>query len=73
LQTILIKIHDAKMFAVAAILPLKIVRGISRAFEIDLAKNVATIFTFDGALARSEEALLMFTTEYSHCYISLGG
>jgi len=57
---------DTKVFAVTAVLPLKIVSSIGFAVEVEFADDVPAILTFDGTLSGSEEALLMFATEYSH-------
>ena len=67
------------MFAVAAVLPLKLEGRVvtwrlvlfSSSREIQLAQNMTLVLALDGSLARCEEALLMFVTEYSHCRYSL--
>jgi len=73
-QSVLIKVNDRKMFAVAAVLPLKMKWRVAFAMlsrEIKLTEDVAPVFTLDGALSRREEAAFVFVTEYSHCRCSL--
>jgi hypothetical protein len=71
LQTVLIEIYGAEVFAVAAVLPLKLDRSVSLTLEVDLAEQVAAILTLDGILARSEESSFVFRAEYSHFRSSL--
>ncbi len=41
------------------------------AFEVDLAEQVAAIFTLDGTLSRSKKSSFVFRAEYSHFRSSL--
>ena len=70
-QAILIEIKGAKMLAVAAVLPLDFNQRLALTFEIQLAQNVALIFTFDRSLPRTEESSFVLGTEYSHFRRSL--
>jgi hypothetical protein len=71
LQTVLIEIYRAEVFAVAAVLPLDFSRGVDLTFEVNLAEQVAAIFTFNGILPRSEKSSFVFGAEYSHFRSSL--
>jgi hypothetical protein len=58
------------VLAVAAVLPMKL-ESLSFAGEIELAEHMPTVLTLDRALARGEEASLVFGTKYSHGRSSL--
>ena len=71
LQSILVELHRAEVFAVAAVLPLEFDGRFGLALEVDLTQQMASILTLDGTLARSEEPSFVFRTEYSHFSSSL--
>jgi hypothetical protein len=71
LQTVLIEIYGAEVFAIAAVLPVEFDRSVGLTFKVDLAEQVAAILTLDGILARSEESSFVFRAEYSHFRSSL--
>jgi hypothetical protein len=71
LQTVLIEVYGAEVFAIAAVLPVEFDRSVGLTFEVDLAEQVAAILTLDGILARSEESSFVFRAEYSHFRSSL--
>ena len=71
LQSILLEINRAEMFAIAAVLPLDLDRRTALAFEIDLAEEVAAVFTLNGTLPRSEKSSFVFGAKYSHVGSSL--
>jgi hypothetical protein len=73
LQTVLVKIDGAEVFAVTTVLPLRFGRRRSLAFKIDLAEEVTAILTLDRTLSRGEESSFVFGTEYSHFGSSLQG
>jgi hypothetical protein len=59
------------VFAVATVLPLELEAGGTKTGKVQLAKDVTSVFAFDGTLSRCEKALLVFWTKYSHCGCSL--
>jgi len=71
LQTVLIEIDGAEVFAIAAVLPLELDGSVGLTFEVDIAQQMAAILTLDGTLARSEESSLVFGAKYSHFRSSL--
>jgi len=71
LQTVLVEIDRAEVFAIAAVLPLKFDWRVGLTFEVNLAEQVAAILTLDGILTRSEESSFVFGAKYSHFRISL--
>jgi hypothetical protein len=71
LQSVLIEVDRAEVFAVATVLPLDFGGRMGLAFEVDLAQQVVAIFTLDGTLARSEESSFVFGAENSHVGSSL--
>jgi hypothetical protein len=71
LQTVLIEIYGAEVFAIAAVLPVEFDRSVGLTFKVDLAEQVAAILALDGILARSEESSFVFRAEYSHFRSSL--
>jgi hypothetical protein len=71
LQAVLIEIDRAEVFAVTAELPEDLGRRLALAFEVDLTKEVAAVFTPDGTLPRSEESSFVFGAKYSHFGSSL--
>jgi hypothetical protein len=71
LQTVLVEIDRAEVFAIAAVLPLELDRSVGLAFEVDLTEQVAAILTLDGTLTRSEESSFVFGAKYSHFRSSL--
>lgn len=71
LQTVLIEVDRAEVFAVATVLPLDFDWRLGVTFKVDLAEQVASIFTLDGTLPRSEESSFVFGAEYSHFASSL--
>jgi len=71
LQTVLIEIYGAEVFAIAAVLPLELDGSVGLTFEVDLAQQMAAILTLDGTLARSEESSFVFGAKYSHFRSSL--
>jgi len=71
LQTVLIEVYGAEVFAIAAVLPLRLDRSVGLTFKVDLAEQMAAIFTLDGTLARSEESSFVFGAKYSHFRSSL--
>jgi len=71
LQVILLKMDRAKVFAVTAVLPEGFDRRPALAFEVDVAEEVAAVFTPDGTLPRSEKSSFVFGAKYSHFCSSL--
>jgi hypothetical protein len=71
LQTVLVEVDGAEVFAIAAVLPLEFDRSVGLTFEVDLAEQMAAILTLDGILARSEESSFVFGAKYSHFRSSL--
>jgi hypothetical protein len=71
LQAVLVEIYGAKVFAIAAILPMELDRSVGLTLEVDLAQQVTAILTLDGTLARSEESSFVFGAKYSHFRSSL--
>ena len=71
LQTVLIEIDRAEVFAVAAVLPLDFDWRLGLTFEVNLSEQVAAIFTLDGTLPRREKSSFVFGAEYSHFRSSL--
>jgi hypothetical protein len=71
LQTVLVKIDWAEVFAVTTVLPLQFDRRRGLTLEIDLAEKVAAILTLDGILSRGEKSSFVLGTEYSHFRSSL--
>jgi hypothetical protein len=71
LQAVLVEIYGAEVFAIAAVLPMELDRGVSLTLEVDLAEQVAAILTLDGTLARSEKSSFVFGAKYSHFRSSL--
>jgi hypothetical protein len=71
LQAVLVEIHGAKVFAIAAVLPLEFGRSVGLTLEVDLAEQMAAILALDGTLARSEESSFVFGAKYSHFRSSL--
>ena len=69
-QARLIEVDRSEVLAVAAVLP-EGLRGATFTIEVKGAKDVASILTFDGVLARSEESSLVFGTKYCHVRCSL--
>ena len=65
------EIDGAEMLAVAAVLPANLTGELGLAFEINGAEDMASILTFDWALARSEKSSFVFGTKYSHSRSSL--
>jgi hypothetical protein len=59
------------VFAVATVLPLDLDGRSTLAFEIELAEEVAAVFTLNGTLPRSEKSSFVFRAEYSHFASSL--
>jgi hypothetical protein len=59
------------VFAIAAVLPLDLDRRPALAFKVDLAEEVAAVFTLNGTLPRSEKSSFVFGAEYSHFRSSL--
>jgi hypothetical protein len=59
------------VLAVAAVLPKDLSRDAGFALEVECAEDMSSIFTLDGALARSEESSFVLGTEYSHFRCSL--
>src|SRR5215813_910706 len=73
-QSVLLEVNDTKVFAVAAVLPLKMNCRVAFAMlsrEIKLTEDVASVLALDWALSRRKEAALVFVTEYSHRRCSL--
>jgi hypothetical protein len=70
-QAILLDIYRAEMFAVTAVLPLKLNWSIGLAVEIQLPQYVTFIFTLDGRLPWSEKTSFVLGTKYSHFRYSL--
>jgi hypothetical protein len=78
LQTVFVEIDQTEMFAVAAVLPLKLEGRVAVVLvlffvpsEIQLAQNMAFVLALKRSLAWCEETLLVFGAEYSHCRYSL--
>ena len=71
LQAVLLEIDWAEVFAVTAVLPQDVERRLAFALEIDLAEDVAAVFTPDRTLPRSEESSFVFGAKYSHFGSSL--
>src|SRR5215213_11762111 len=71
LQSILVKFNWAEVFTVATVLPLDLDWRFALAFEVDLAEEVAAVFTLNGTLPRSEKSSFVFGAEYSHFRSSL--
>ena len=71
LQGILVKINRAEVFAITAVLPLDLDRRPALALEVDLAEEVAAVFTLNGTLPRGEKSSFVFGAEYSHFRSSL--
>jgi hypothetical protein len=70
-QAILTESYRAKVFAVAAVLPLKLKGKFSLTLEVQFAQQVTFIRTFDGTLPGSQESSFVLGTEYSHFRCSL--
>jgi hypothetical protein len=70
-ETVYVEIYQAKVFAVAAVLPLELKAGCTPPREVQFAEDVTAVFAFDGTLSGCEKALLVFWTKYSHCGCSL--
>jgi len=66
LQAVLLKIDRAEVLAVTTVLPEGFDGCPALALEVDLAEEVAAIFTLDGTLPRSEESSFVFGAKYSH-------
>jgi hypothetical protein len=71
LQTILVEIDGAEVFAIAAVLPLEFDWSVGLTFEVDLAEQMAAILTLDGILPRSKKSSFVFGAKYSHFRSSL--
>jgi hypothetical protein len=71
LQTVLVEVGGAEVFAIAAVLPLEFDRSVGLTFEVDLAEQMAAVLTLDRTLPRSEESSFVFGTKYSHFRSSL--
>jgi hypothetical protein len=71
LQTVLVKVDRAEVFAIAAVLPLEFDRSVGLTFKVDLAEQVTAIFTLDRTLPRSEKTSFVFGAKYSHFRSSL--
>jgi hypothetical protein len=59
------------VFTVTTVLPLDLDWRSALAFEIELAEEVAAVFTLNGTLPRSEKSSFVFRAEYSHFASSL--
>jgi hypothetical protein len=70
-EAILVEVNRTKVFAVTAVLPSNLNGMFTQTFEIEFAKEVASILTFDRALPRREEASFVLRTKYSHLSSSL--
>lgn len=71
LQSILVEIYRAEVFAVATVLPLDFDRRSALAFKVNLAEEVAAVFTLNGTLPRGKETSFVLGAKYSHFRSSL--
>jgi hypothetical protein len=71
LQPVLLEINRAKVFAVTTVLPLNFRRQLRLAFQVNLAEQVAAVFTLNWTLSRSEKSSFVFGAKYSHLLSSL--
>jgi hypothetical protein len=71
LQSILIEVYRAEVFAVATVLPLDCDWRFALAFKVNLPEEVAAVFTLNGTLPRGEESSFVFGAKYSHFRSSL--
>ena len=71
LQAVVLEIYGAEVFAVTAVLPQDVEQRLAFALKIDLAEDVAAVFTPDRTLPGSEESSFVFRAKYSHFGSSL--